>query len=166
MKSDKYDIHVYSFGNLTVRAFKDNEVWFVAKDIADALGYKNICAFNFLTETSRKRFSIYAPKEKREFLCINISGIYQLLEHSQSKNINAFHKWFYDVIGGNIRSNSRNFNSEILKEGFMQNALVILQTAGVTGEKAAITLDKIFKSCTGKSVLELADFNFQEVNHE
>ena len=166
MKSDKYDIHVYSFGNLSVRAFKDNEVWFVANDISDALGYKNIGAFSYVPATSRRKFCIYAPREKKEFLCINIQGIYHILEHSHSKNIHAFHKWFYDVIGGNIRSNNRNFNSDFLKEGFMQNALVILQTAGVTGEKAAITLDKIFKSCTGKSVLELADFNFQEVNHE
>ena len=166
MKSDKYDIHSYSFGNLFVRAFKDNEVWFVANDIADALGYKNIAAFSFIPAKSRRYFSLYAPKEKREFMCLNLAGIYHILEHSRCKNIHAFHKWFYDVVGGYIRSNDRNINSETLKEGFMQNALVILQTAGITGEKAALTLDKIFKSCTGKSVLELADFHSLEAKDE
>lgn len=166
MKSDKYYIHVYPFGNLSVRAFKDNEVWFVASDIADALGYKNICSFNLLPSTSKRFFSIYAPREKREFMCINIQGIYLILEHSHSKKIHAFHKWFYDVLEGNIRSNGKNRNSNILTDGLIQNALVILQTAGVTGEKAAFALDNIFKSCTGKSVLELAGIKSQEVNHD
>lgn len=156
---NSYDIHIYPYGTLTVRAFKDKEIWFVGNDIAEVLGYK-ISSFSFLPEETRRKFSIYAPKEQREFLCINIPGMYHILEHSRSKNINAFHKWFYDVLGGNIRSNSK--TNVMLKDGLMQNALVILQTAGVTGEKAALTLDKIFKSCTGKSVLELAGIKIEE----
>ena len=166
MKSDKYYTHGYSFGSLTIRAFKDNEIWFVANDIADALGYKSIASFNTLPAASRRYFSIYAPREKRAFMCINIQGIYHILEHSHSKKIHVFHKWFYDVLEGNIRSNGKNRNSNLLSDGMIQNALVILQTAGVTGEKAAFALDNIFKSCTGKSVLELAGITTQEANHE
>lgn len=156
---NSYDIHIYPYGTLTVRAFKDKEIWFVANDIADALGYKT-SGFSFLPEETRRKFSIYAPKEQRGFLCINLQGMYQILEHSRSKKINEFHKWFYDVVGGNTRSTSK--AKVMLKDGLMQNALVILQTAGVTGEKAALTLDKIFKSCTGKSVLELAGIKIEE----
>lgn len=83
----------------------DGEPWFVGKDVADALGYKdtnqairkNICEEDKLTRL------IDGGGQKREAVIINESGLYSLIFGSKLESAKRFKHWVTSEVLPSIR---------------------------------------------------------------
>lgn len=86
-------------GGHTVRAMdRDNEPWFVAKDVCDILGLGNITeALRNLDDDERNYFRISEVNTRErgnpDMIIINESGLYNLIFRSNKPEARAFRKW-------------------------------------------------------------------------
>ena len=108
----------------------DNEPWFVGKDVAEALGYKNTKdALSRHVDPEDKRGSrITTPSGVQEMTVINESGLYSLVLSSKLPTAKQFKRWVTSEVlpairktGGYIPTNNLS-DSEI-----MARALLIAQ---------------------------------------
>lgn len=83
----------------------DNEPWFVAKDVCEALGiYKHRDALLRLDEDEKGRPVIVDTLGgKQEMTSINESGMYNLIFQSRKPEAKAFRKWVTNVVLPSIR---------------------------------------------------------------
>lgn len=82
------------FGNLRTLTI-DGEAWFVGKDVAEALGYKNTAdAIGKHVDTDDKLTSqIAMAGQKRAVTIINESGLYSLILSSKLESAKVFKHW-------------------------------------------------------------------------
>ena len=73
----------------------DNEPWFVGKDVASALGYKNIAdAIGKHVDIDDKLTSqIAIAGQRRDVIIINESGLYSLILSSKLPTAKQFKHW-------------------------------------------------------------------------
>lgn len=97
----------FSFENSNIRTIeKDEEVWFVAKDIAAALGYSSNNMgqlFSAVPEEWRGRNLITTPSAQQEMLCISEQGLYFFLGRSEKPKALPFQKWIAGEVIPSIR---------------------------------------------------------------
>ena len=98
-------IQVFNGSDFSVRTIEDNgEIWFVAKDVAKVLEYKDssIESINKLTAivpaiwADRKRFLVRSEngvEQEREMLCLSEQGIYFFLGRSDKKKALPYQMW-------------------------------------------------------------------------
>ena len=74
---------------------KNNEVWFVGKDVASALGYSNTRdALNKHTDNEdRADVAIHDGRQNRSMTVINESGLYSLALSSKLPTAKQFKRW-------------------------------------------------------------------------
>jgi len=86
---------VIAFGTVGVLKGKGGEVWFVAKDVCDALGLNNITeALRGLDEDEQNNFR--NPEVNRgnpNVRIINEYGLYSLIRRSRKPEAKRFKKW-------------------------------------------------------------------------
>ena len=92
----KEELNVFNFQGNGVREINiDGEPWFVGKDVAEILGYKNgsrdINAH--VDEEDRLKYQISTAGQKREQTIINESGLYSLILSSKMPNAKKFKHW-------------------------------------------------------------------------
>ena len=101
------NLQTYIFDKQEVRMVqKNNEPWFVGKDVADVLGYSN----------SRKALSDHVDNEDKggvtirdaigrtqRVTCINESGLYSLILKSKLPNAKKFKRWVTSEVLPSIR---------------------------------------------------------------
>lgn len=93
-------------GQVRVVLDENNEPWFVAKDVAQSLGYRwndNSCVRHIPNEWKDVK-TILTPQGKQGMMTLSKQGIY-LFFLSQSDKLKAlpFHKWVADEIIPKIR---------------------------------------------------------------
>lgn len=79
-------VKVFEKDNFKVRTIiKDNEIWFVGKDVAEALGYSdtNQAIRKHIDEEDKLTRQIDGIGQKREMYIINESGLYSLVLSSK-----------------------------------------------------------------------------------
>lgn len=105
------------FGEIRV-VTKDNEPWFVGKDISEKLGYKD-------TSDSLKRHvddedkgvgEIPTPGGKQNMKIINESGLYSLILSSKLPTAKKFKKWVTSEILPSIRKHGAYMTEQTLEE--------------------------------------------------
>lgn len=74
---------------------KDGEPWFVAKDVAEILGYSetNRMTARLDEDEIRKRQSTDSVGRRTEIIIINESGLYNAILRSSKPNAREFRKW-------------------------------------------------------------------------
>lgn len=90
----------------TIRTVQINNVpWFVAKDIADDLGYQNGSRdiARHVEEEDRQIISLFISGQKRDVTIINESGLYSLIMGSQLDRAKAFKHWVTSEVLPQIR---------------------------------------------------------------
>ena len=102
----KNEIQFFDFEGNQVRTLKTNgEPWFVGKDVAEILGYKNgsrdINAH--VDEEDRLKYQISTAGQKREQTIINESGLYSLILSSKMPNAKKFKHWVTSEVLPTIR---------------------------------------------------------------
>lgn len=82
------------FGNVRV-LLQGNEPWFVAKDVADTLGYQNGSrdVNRHTDEEDRTKTMVFDGNQNKETILINESGLYSLVLSSKLPNAKQFKRW-------------------------------------------------------------------------
>ena len=88
---------------------KDGESWFVAKDVADALGYRDAANMTRNLDDDEKGTQIVSIRsasevqQNRELAVINESGLYAVILRSRRKEAQRFKKWVTSEVLPSIR---------------------------------------------------------------
>lgn len=112
------------FGNLRTLTI-DGEPWFVGKDVAEALGYKNTAdAIGKHVDTDDKLTSqIAMAGQKRAVTIINESGLYSLILSSKLESSKVFKHWVTSEVLPTIRKTGGYINQG-QEDLFVQKTLV------------------------------------------
>ena len=103
----------------------DNEPWFVAKDVCEALKHTNpTMAMQMLEEDERTKLSLGRAGETN---VINESGLYTLIIKSNLPNAKKFRKWVTSEVLPSIRKNGGYIanQEQMTPEQIVANALVV-----------------------------------------
>ncbi len=83
---------------------KNGEVWFVAKDVCDVLGLKDVSmSLQKLDEDEKLTQKIFVSGQHRDLWLINESGLYTLILRSNKPNAKKFRKWVTSEVLPTIR---------------------------------------------------------------
>lgn len=101
------------FGEIRVTAI-DGEPWFVAKDIADILEYRNGSRDinRHIDEEDRRKSMIFDGNQNKETIIINESGLYSLILSSKLPNAKKFKRWITTDILPTIRKTGGYVNTD------------------------------------------------------
>ena len=94
------------FGEIR-NVMKGTTPWFVANDIAKALGYKDPVhtVRNIVWEENKGVAEISTPGGKQKVTIINEAGVYQLIFRSKLESAKQFQKWVFEEVLPSIRKN-------------------------------------------------------------
>ena len=112
------------FGEIRTVTVND-EVWFVAKDVCEALKHTNTTvAMQMLEEDERTKLSLGRAGETN---CINESGLYTLIIKSNLPKAKKFRKWVTSEVIPSIRKNGGYIAGQetLSDEEFMAKALLV-----------------------------------------
>ena len=109
----------WSFGDNLVRTVKgsDGEPWFVGKDVATALGYKDTvnALKSHVDEDDKRGWRITTPSRgEQEAVIINESGLYSLIFGSKLDEAKKFKKWVTSEVLPQIRKTGSYKKDELL----------------------------------------------------
>lgn len=96
------------FGQIRTVTYGNGDIWFVAKDVADALGYSATGAMSKLIDDSDKILSKFQNGTTNvNQLLINESGLYDAIFGSTMPNAKAFKKWVTSEVLPSIRKTGK-----------------------------------------------------------
>ena len=87
----------------------DGETYFVGKDVASALGYKNSmdALMRHVDDDVKLGSGITTSGQNREMIIINESGLYSLILSSKLESAKRFKRWVTSEVLPQIRKNGR-----------------------------------------------------------
>ena len=114
------DLHIFrndNFGEVRTLIVND-EPYFVAKDVADILGYQNGSRdINIhVEEEDRLKYKISTSGQLREQILINESGLYSLILSSKLPQAKQFKKWVTSEVIPTIRKHGAYMTGETLEQ--------------------------------------------------
>ena len=116
----------------------DGQTWFVARDVADILGYKN--ANNAITlhveEDDRLTTQVNTPKGIRSTIIINEIGVYSLVLGSKLPEAKSFKRWICGEVLPTIRKTGAYMTDETLARVQADPAALQELTAKLEEERA------------------------------
>ena len=159
------DLQLFNYEDNTVRTIMiDGEVWFVAKDVCDILGLSNPTeAIRGLDDDEKNtlRISEGIPGRGNPNLnVINEPGLYALVFKSNKPEAKQFSKWVRTTVLPQLNhtgSFSMVQNTVPIQIDPIQGARVVLETAHIKDNQLTLALDKVYKSYTGRSALQMAE---------
>lgn len=155
-----------TFGS--VRAFvRNGEPWFVANDVANALGYsdpndavRKHCKYTELLKTGESPVLTNSP---RGINVIPESDVYALIFRSALPAADAFRRWVCEEVLPSIRKTGQYSAQQEMKalpplQDKVSAARIIFETAQLSGNQLVLALDKIYRASTdGESALGIAE---------
>lgn len=109
------NLQLFEFENQKVRTLKiDDEPYFVGKDVADILGYKNGSRDinNHVDDEDKLKYQISTAGQKREQTLVNESGLYSLILSSKMPNAKRFKHWVTSEVLPTIRKHGAYMTDE------------------------------------------------------
>ena len=105
-----------AFGQVRI-VERDGEPWFVGKDVAQALGYKNPqeAIRTHVDEEDRGVSEILTPGGKQNIPIINESGLYSLVLSSKLPTAKAFKRWITSEVIPSIRKHGAYITPDTLE---------------------------------------------------
>lgn len=134
----------------------DGEPWFVGKDVAEALGYKNTKdALGKHVDAEDKRGSRFTtPGGKQEVTIINESGLYSLILSSKLPGAKEFKHWItHDVIPSIRKTGGYTLKPKPMTEYQQMMADTRRRNARVQSARILTQLAKQYKGSTYEQVL-------------
>lgn len=163
-------IQVFSNQDFTVRTTRDTDgtVWFVAKDIAQALEYSEATIKNNISNlfsvvpdcwAGNKQIIVRSDngiEQTREMLCLTEQGVYFFLGRSDKPKALPYQMWIAGDVVPSIRETG-GYNSHKSTDMFaLEGASFMFSKLGIEGNQQVLALDKIYRQQTGFSALETA----------
>ena len=150
---------------------EDGNILFCASDAAKILGYeKPNNAINQHCRYTLKR-GIPHPQNADKTIEMNFipeSDLYRLIVHSQLEGAQKFEAWVFEEVLPSIRKTGSYSLAKTsgINEKLMLAAKVVLESAGITGNQCALSLDKLFKRYEGISALEAMEVELRAPEQE
>ena len=140
----------------------DNEPWFVGKDVAEALGYKNTrqaLATNVMDE-DKGVHSVDTPSGIQQMTIINESGLYALIFGSKLESAKRFKHWVTSEVLPSIRkTGSYDHFSPEMKAILMHDKKLVKMDERVTDLENNMTIDygqqQVLGDAVNHSVLDV-----------
>lgn len=140
MKNNNGQLQVFqneAFGQVRV-IMKDNEPWFVGKDVAEALGYsKPSNAVLTLVKDNHKTTSLIqgtGSNYKSKIVLIDEAGFYSLVLRSKLPSAEAFQEWVTSEVLPTIRKHKMYLTPETAQEATDDPSLFLAKAMRVAGE--------------------------------
>ena len=94
------------------------DVWFVAKDVAEALGYNNTSKAiqMHVDEDEKADLPIWDGRQNRNQKVINESGLYSLILSSKLQSAKKFKKWVTSEVLPSIRKHGAYMTDQVLEQ--------------------------------------------------
>ena len=95
----------------------------------------------------------------RDVIMYCFRGLLEICRYSNQPKANAVMDFLYDIADEIRRNGSYSVkeNNSAIPSGAMEGALLIFNTAGISGNQAALALDRVYRSYTGRSALETGE---------
>jgi len=105
----------FNFSGHLLRTFNEGEtLWFVAKDVCDALDIANVSdAVSRLDDDEKLVSLLTISGQNREVLCVDESGLYALILRSNKPQAKPFRKWVTREVLPTIRKTGSYGNSTL-----------------------------------------------------
>lgn len=136
------DIKVWNYNNSEIRTIeKDGEPWFVAKDIATVLGYKNTkdaVARHVDQEDSILNGVVIPDPIGREqtYRIINESGLYSLILSSKMPDAKKFKRWVTSEVLPTIRKHGAYMTEQTIEKALFNPDFLIELATQLKNEQA------------------------------
>ena len=128
------------FGEIRVMLI-DDDPWFVGKDIAAALGYKDtVNALKaHVDEQDKRGWRITTPSGEQQAIIINESGLYSLIFSSKLESAQRFKHWVTHEVLPSIRKHGMYITDNLLETAIANPDFVIglIQNMKAEKEKSA-----------------------------
>ena len=143
----------------------NNEPWFVGKDVAEALGYKNSknAVPTHVDEEDKLSTQIEYTGQKRNVTVINESGLYSLILSSKLPSAKKFKRWVTSEVLPALRKTGQYQVKELSGQELMAKALIEAQSVLAAKDKVieemkpkVVFADAVATSHTSILVGELA----------
>lgn len=125
------NLQLFAFEGSQVRALEiNNEPWFIGKDVAEILGYKNGSRDinRHVDEDDRQNYQNGSFESPRGLTIINESGLYSLILSSKMPNAKKFKRWVTSEVLPAIRKHGGYLTNEKIQEALL-NPDTIIQLA-------------------------------------
>lgn len=95
----------FTYSDIQIRTQTDGEIiWFVLKDVCDALGHSNSrMVFKRLDDDEKGVSQIYTPGGVQEMQVVNEPGLYNVILRSDSEKAKPFRRWVTHEVLPSIR---------------------------------------------------------------
>ena len=159
-------LQVYSNEDFRVRTTQDADgtVWFVGKDIAEALEYSEESnparLFGNVPEIWKGVKPFHTPGGEQEMLCLTEQGVYFFLGRSDKKKALPYQVWIAGDVVPSIRktgSYSVHESNPSLPAGTLEGARLIFEMAGIKDNQLTLAVDKIYRHHMGYSALQAGE---------
>lgn len=100
------DLQVFNYEGTSVRVIdRDGEPWFVGKDVAEVLGYRNGSRDinRHVDDEDRMKEMVFDGNQDKESILINESGLYSLILSSHLPGARQFKRWVTAEVLPSIR---------------------------------------------------------------
>lgn len=164
------DLSIFSneeFGSIRV-VLKGSEPWFVANDVASALGYavpkKAVIDHCKYAEIFKGTDSVPLTDSPRGISIIPESDVYRLIMRSNLPNAEHFQDWVVEEVLPSIRKTGNYSMAPASAPGVrpLRDIAAIYEAAGIHGNQLALALDKFYKAESGMSALGAAGIELKE----
>ena len=155
------------FGSIRV-VLKGSEPWFVANDVASALGYavpkKAVIDHCKYAEIFKGTDSVPLTDSPRGISIIPESDVYRLIMRSNLPNAERFQDWVVEEVLPSIRKTGNYSMAPASAPGVrpLRDIAAIYEAAGIHGNQLALALDKFYKAESGMSALGAAGIELKE----
>lgn len=124
------ELQVFSYNNTEIRTVqKDGEVWWVLKDVCDVLELSNTNRVAERLEADELTLlKLISGGQNREMICINESGLYNVLIRSDKPAAVPFRRWVTHEVLPSIRKHGAYMTPDTLEKALL-NPDTIIQIA-------------------------------------
>ena len=126
--------------------FIDGECWFVAKDVAVALGYKDPLKAirDHIYDDEKGVTKMDTPGGKQDVMILNESGLYNLIFSSKLETAQNFRKWVTHEVLPSIRKHGAYITEELLQDhDRLNNVIAELQMENSLKESRIEELEEV-----------------------
>lgn len=101
---DNQELQIFKFFKFNLQTIVDEDgIWFIAAPLAEFLGYSTPSRAIRVRVDKKNVKLVYVPQKNNNFVCVNESGLYELVLRSDRPEAKEFQRWVTHEVLPNIR---------------------------------------------------------------
>lgn len=128
----------HEFGKIRTIVDENNEPWFVGRDVAEILEYRNGSRDinRHVDELDRKKEMVHDGNQLKETILINESGLYSLIFSSKMDKAREFKRWVTSEVLPAIRKHGAYMTDGVIERTLTDPDYLIMLATNLKEEKA------------------------------